>query len=96
MVYAIGNEPFWNAEISNKDSMAFRLMDWPQALKLKINTSQINSDSLVFTAQNDTASLKILVLPYFCSDGMSDMIYKNKIRVYYNNKLYSGCGVNYQ
>ena len=96
IIYAIGNEPFWNAEVNNKDSLAFHLMDWPSALKLKISSSEASKDSLVFTAQNDTTSVRLIVFPYFCSDGMSDMIYKNKIRLYYNNKLYTGCGINFQ
>ena len=96
IVFAIGNEPFWRAEVNNKDSISFQLSDWPAAVKLKINNSEINSDSTVFTGQNDSTSVRLVVLPYFCNDGMSDMIYKNKIRLQYNNRLYTGCGVRFQ
>jgi uncharacterized membrane protein len=96
IVFAVGNEPFWSAEINDKDSIAFQLSDWSNALKLKISSAENNKDSAVFTAQNDSTSVRLTVFPYFCSDGMSDMIYKNKVRVQYNNKVFTGCGVNYQ
>jgi uncharacterized membrane protein len=96
VVFAIGNEPFWSAEISDKDSLSFQLSDWATALKLKLSASENNKDSAVYVAQNDSTTVRLTVFPYFCSDGMSDMIYKNRIRLQYNNKTYSGCGVNFQ
>ena len=95
IVFAIGNEPFWNAEVNDKDSISFQLADWATGLKLKLLSSENNKDSAVFIAQNDSTSLRLVVFPYFCSDGMSDMIYKNRIRLQYNNKVYTGCGVNF-
>jgi len=96
LVFAIGNEPFWSAEVNNKDSISFQLSEWPTPLKLKINSSEINKDSTVYSAQNDSLSMRLVILPFFCSDGMSDMVYKNKIRLFYNSKVYTGCGVQYQ
>jgi uncharacterized membrane protein len=96
IVFAIGNEPFWSAEVNDKDSISFQLSDWPIAVKLKLTSSDNKKDSLIYTAQNDSTSLRLTVLPYFCSDGMSDMIYKNRVRLQYNNKVFTGCGVNYQ
>ena len=82
-------------EVNDKDSISFQLADWATGLKLKLLSSENNKDSAVFTAQNDSTSLRLVVFPYFCSDGMSDMIYKNRIRLQYNNKVYTGCGVNF-
>lgn len=93
VLYGVGNEPFWNIEITNKDTVSFRLADWPEPLKLKVDSFATSKDSVFYTAQKDTIQLKLTVLPYFCSDGMSDFVYRNKIRVEYNNKLFNGCGM---
>ena len=95
LVYAIGNEPFWNAAVSDQDSISFQISDWPAPLKMKISSSDQNKDSTVYFAQNDSTTIRVTVLPYFCSDGMSDMIYKNKVVLHYNKKLFTGCGMTY-
>ena len=34
IVFAIGTEPFWSAEVNDRDSIFFQLSDWANALKL--------------------------------------------------------------
>ena len=88
LVYAIGNEPFWNAAVSDQDSISFQISDWPAPLKMKISSSDKNKDSTVYIAQNDSTTLRVTVLPYFCSDGMSDFIYDYKVEVEYKGRKY--------
>jgi len=96
VLYGVGNEPFWSLEVNSNDTISFRLADWEQALKLKRKETLSSKDTTVYLAQNDSAQIKLMVLPYFCSDGMSDFTYQNKILVKYNNQTYSGCGVVYK
>jgi uncharacterized membrane protein len=95
-LYGVGNEPFWSIELNNEDTISFRLADWEQALKMKRKETLTSKDTIVYLAQNDSSQLKLMVLPYFCSDGMSDFTYQNKILVKFNNQTYSGCGVVYK
>jgi uncharacterized membrane protein len=95
-LYGVGNEPFWSIELNNDDTMSFRLADWDQPLKMKRKETLTAKDTTVYLAQNDSSQIKLMVLPYFCSDGMSDFTYQNKILVKYNNQIYSGCGVVYK
>jgi hypothetical protein len=93
LLYAIGNEPFWSVEFNNKDTVSFQLSDWKSPLKIKLTESTTSNDTTFYLAQTDSTQLKIMVLPYFCTDGMSDYVYQNKIQVQYNHQTYKGCGV---
>jgi uncharacterized membrane protein len=89
----IGNEPFWSIEFSDKDTVSLLLSEWNQPLKMKVNSTSRGVDSTLFTAQNDSTHITVTVYPYFCSDGMSDFVYRNKVTVKYNDRVLNGCGV---
>jgi uncharacterized membrane protein len=55
-----------------------------------MNTASASADSTVYTADND--SLLVTVYPLFCSDGMSDFLYTQKIKLVYKGQTYTGCG----
>lgn len=93
---AIGNEPFWSLEFNTKDTLSFLLSEWKNPIIIKMGEANQYKDSLVYTAINDSAKIRVVILPYFCSDGMSDFTYPNKIKVQYNNQVFKGCGVLYQ
>jgi hypothetical protein len=92
-VFGIGNEPFWSIELGKKDSLAFQLADWDQPKKFRVDSMIMSADSTVYYHHQDSVQLTLTVFPYFCSDGMSDYTYPNRISVRYNNQQFSGCGV---
>ena len=96
VLFGIGNEPFWSVEFNKTDTISFLLSEWKNPVKMKIAETKIAGDSTVYTAETDSSKLKLIVLPYFCNDGMSDHVYQNKILVQYNRQTYSGCGVVYR
>ena len=57
-------------------------------LQAKLTDTNQTKDSTIYS--ND--SLRVVVYPYFCNDGMSDFIYTNKVKVYYKGQAYKGCG----
>ena len=85
--FAIGTEPFWSVEINRHDTIILNMPDWTQPLRAKISSKNEG----VYSAVSD--SLQVAVLPYFCSDGMSDFIYTNKVTVTHRGKTYKGCGM---
>ena len=95
IVYGIGNEPFWRVEYNNKDSISFQLADWEQPVKMKMSSFFNTKDSIGYFAQNDSAKIHLTIFPYFCSDGMSDFTYRNRIKVQYNQQVFNGCGMIY-
>ena len=95
-VKGVGNEPFWSVEIIRKDSISFIMPEWKQPLILKISSLSSNSDSTAYVATNDSTNLRVSLFPFFCSDGMSDYVYSNKMRVWYNDQMFEGCGVVYK
>lgn len=95
IVYGIGNEPFWRIEYNNRDTISFLMADWEHPVKMKMTSSFSTKDSTGYLAQNDSAKLHLTVYPYFCNDGMSDLTYRNRIRVQYNQQVYNGCGMMY-
>jgi NlpE-like protein len=91
ILYGAGNQSLWNVELNDKDSVSFSLAEWAKPIVLKINSAASTADSSIFFAKNDSTQLKIIALPFFCTDG--EFVYRNKIKVEYNNHVYSGCGV---
>lgn len=96
LVFAMGNEPFWNFQVDNNDSISFSLPDWNHPLKLKAGSSFNNNDSIGYVAKNDSTQIRVTIFPQFCSDGMNDFVYRNKARVQFNQKVYHGCAILYK
>ena len=89
-LYGIGTEPFWSVEITKNDSIVVNMPDWKAPLRVKITESMTTTDSAVFRTGSD--SLRLVVYPYFCSDGMSDFLYTKRLELVYNGQTYRGCG----
>lgn len=96
VVLAMGNEPFWSVQLDNKDSISFSLPDWNHALKLKADSSFNSNDNIGYLAKKDSTQIRVTIFPQFCSDGMSNFIYRNKARVQFNQKVYNGCAILYK
>ncbi len=94
--FGIGNEPFWSIEIDEQQSIQFRLADWAKPISLKAVSPVRNADSTIYKMGKDTAALIVVIFNQFCSDGMSDNIYNNKVRVVYKGIEYNGCGITYK
>ena len=94
--FGIGNEPFWSIELTKQDSLSFRLADWTKPVTLRIDSVHADKEARVWMAHLDTVQVKLTVWPQFCSDGMSDYVYPNRIRVQYNQQVFNGCGLLYK
>ena len=70
ILHGVGNEPFWSIDVTGNDSLVLNMPDWSEPVKLKEDGQTAAKDSTVFTYAND--SLKVIVYPCFCNDGMSD------------------------
>jgi uncharacterized membrane protein len=91
-IFAVGNEPFWSAEFTSKDTISFSLADWSHPIKFHLSSTQKNGDSTSYIAANDSSQIRLTVLPFFCTDGMSEFVYRNRISVAYKTQVYEGCG----
>lgn len=85
----IGNEPFWNLEFRNNQSIIFLLADWKKSIEIPVDQSfrpgvknEINAKDIV-----------LYIIPETCSDGMSDYTYDYTVRVIYKSTPYQGCGI---
>lgn len=90
LLHGVGNEPFWSIDVTKTDSLVLNMPDWNAPLRVKINEVNAAKDSTVFAAATD--SLKLTVYPAFCSDGMSDFLYTQKLKLVYKGQTYKGCG----
>jgi uncharacterized membrane protein len=93
--FGVGNEPFWNIKIDEQKSIAFHYADWSKALIFQNVKQTVTADSTTYTAGTDAASLRVIVYPRFCSDGMSDFIYTHQVKIIYDSSVYQGCGIRY-
>lgn len=95
VVLGTGTEPFWKLEVTKKDTLSFLLPEWKHPVSLRRDSTFAHGDSTVYTARNDSVDLRVTVIPHFCRDGMSDLTYRNRVRVQYNHQVYTGCGSTY-
>jgi uncharacterized membrane protein len=93
--FGVGNEPFWNITVDEKN-LVFNRAGWAKPLSLKRAKPVVAADSTVYQARNDTAQLRLVVYNNFCSDGMSDNMYATSVKVVYKDTVYQGCGVRYK
>jgi len=91
VLFAVGTEPFWSVEINKRDSIIVSMPDWTEPLRVKISAVNQQRNETVYQTTSD--SLRVIISPYFCSDGMSDFIYTNKITLHHGGKIYQGCGM---
>jgi uncharacterized membrane protein len=91
--YGVGNEPFWNIDIDEQKSIRFQLADWEKPLEFKAVAPASIKDGLTYATGSDTSRLQVTIYNSFCSDGMSDFIYNNRVVVRYKGAVYNGCGI---
>jgi uncharacterized membrane protein/uncharacterized lipoprotein NlpE involved in copper resistance len=94
--YGVGNEPFWNITIDEQRMIVLMLADIAKRIPFKPVKPFLSVDSTVYQTRNDSATLRVVIYNTFCSDGMSDNIYNNKVKVLYKDKEYNGCGIVYK
>lgn len=93
ILYGVGTEPFWSIEIFKNDSLVLSMPHWSEPLTTFVSEKTNDAKGRVYKAAPD--SLQITVQPLFCSDGMSDFVYTNKLRIRFKNQVYNGCGVSF-
>ncbi|HEY1113617.1 MAG TPA: hypothetical protein VGE66_08640 [Chitinophagaceae bacterium] len=91
--FGIGNEPFWNIEIDEQKGIAFHLSEWAAPARFPPARPVVAGDSIQYNTANDSATLRVVIYHRFCSDGMSDFIYDQQVKVVYNTTVYQGCGL---
>lgn len=94
--YATGNDVAWTVELDKQDSLAFALPDGSQPVKLKVTNVVKTTDSTVYSAGSNSLSLRVVVFPYFCTDGTGSFVYSKRMQVRYNGKNYVGCGMSFK
>lgn len=95
LFYGVGNEPFWSVEIDNNKAIAFTLADGPKLQPFKKVQTYSSGDTAIFAGTADSATVRVAILNTFCSDGMSDYMYTNKVQVTYKGQVYAGCGTSF-
>ena len=93
--YGVGNEPFWNVEVDEQKSIRFHLAEWAAPQQFKAVAPQVMGDSTLYVTKNDSVLLRVIIYNTFCSDGMSDFVYAQSVKVLYNGQTYRGCGIKY-
>lgn len=90
LLHGVGTEPFWSIDVTHNDTLVLSMPELTAPVRLKITGITAAKDSTLFTAAND--SLRLVVYPLFCSDGMSDFLYTRRLKVVYKGQTYKGCG----
>ena len=90
LLHGVGTEPFWSIDVTHNDTLVLSMPELPAPVRLKITGITAAKDSTLFTAAND--SLRLVVYPLFCSDGMSDFLYTRRLKMVYKGQTYKGCG----
>ena len=96
--WALGAEPFWQAQISASEGIIeFKGMD-DERTKVFTYVLPMKDDSArVYAAINQETgdNIRIAVKAEDCSDGMSDIRYHFKVELTVNGENFSGCGFSF-
>lgn len=91
--FALGNEPFWLMEIDNDKQISFLRVDSTAPTVFAYVPAVQQNGQYTFNVKKESDSMKIVITPEFCSDGMSDNWYEFRVEVRYGGASYLGCGV---
>ncbi len=89
----LGNEPFWSLDIDNEKMVVFKLADWKKPVIIPLEKPGSTNDSTIYNLLSQGNPLRITIIPRFCSDGMSDILYQYKVVITFKGATYKGCGV---
>lgn len=91
---ALGNEPGWYMEISNKHDILL-VTDYGQHTfrftSAVIKTEPLNRTS-IYNASNDDSMIEAVIKGDPCRDSMSGEAFSATVSIVINDKHYSGCG----
>ena len=91
---ALGNEPGWHLEISNKTDILL-VADYGEH-SYQFKSSAIRSDTgnrtTVYNASNNGDTIEVVITGKPCLDSMSGGQFSATVSVLVNNKRYQGCG----
>ena len=94
--WCIGNEPFWQIQISEKENL-FDFYDpmIPKTYHFNFSKAKIEGAKTIYTAEDKTNNntIKITIANEKCSDGMSERKYNYSSEVVLNGKIYKGCAI---
>ena len=91
---AVGNEPGWVLEISNKADILF-ITDYGQSRHefISANVSSATQGlTTIYEARNEQDQIEIKLTARRCGDTMSDEKFPVTVNVLLNQKEYNGCG----
>jgi len=97
--WAVGTEPFWQAEISAAEGVIeYRGMDDEQTKVFAYQSPTIEDSVKIYTGVNQDSgdNIRIEVSKKPCSDGMSDRNYRLQVKLNVNGKEMNGCGIPYE
>lgn len=91
---ALGNEPGWYLEISNKTDLLL-VADYGE-LRYQFKSSTIRSEAgkktTVYEASNNDDTIEVVLTGTPCQDSMSGEQFSTTVSVRINDKRYQGCG----
>jgi len=94
-LWALGNEPFWQAQISaNEGVIEFQELGLEGSRVFPYVPAIEEDTATIFSSVNhDTGdNIRIVVYPEKCGDTMSDSVYQYKVALSMNGKSFTGCG----
>lgn len=92
--WCMGNEPFWQIQISEKEN----LIDFYDPMEQKtihfnFEKSQLKNGSITYSAKNENNTILLKIKKEKSSDGMTEKKYNYSVIVKLNDKNYKGCAV---
>ena len=87
---ASGNEPFWNVQIGNDNTLTYRTPDQEIHSTLSAFDSHLAENVISFEIEDEHATLEIA--PEVCFDSMSGFMFSHNVSLQIGSTNYTGCG----
>ena len=88
---ANGVDPSWSMEMDNKKMVLFKIGD-QKPVVTAIQKPLSTKDSSVYTLPVDNDILRITIIHQYFNDGITDLLYDNKVVARFKGLVYKGAG----
>ncbi|MCE3282483.1 MAG: hypothetical protein K0Q66_1220 [Chitinophagaceae bacterium] len=92
-VVAFGTEGSWSLDINHATAIQFSIPGMEAPIALSPIEPTLSGDTLTYNITSSNESMKIVLVPGYCGDNVSENLYDYKVSVTFRGKQYNGCGV---
>lgn len=91
-IVGFGTTTAWSLDITHDKAIQFAVPGMDAPVTFSPVAPTINGDSIIYNIVAENDRMRVVLIPGYCSDGVSKNLYDYKVSVQYRGKTFNGCG----